>query len=299
MNTDFAVELIHNPHAILGEGPCWVEEETRLYWTDVHGHRLFIHDAFTGENLEYRTPFKTGWLVKHRTDGFVAGTSQGLYRLRFDPRPSWTSLLTDAADPVRLHPELRLNDGVCDPGGNLWFGTMNDQDHSQAVGVLYKLDSSLVLTRVDEGYHVPNGPVFLPGAMIHNDTRIKALYRFDLRSGQAGNKRVWKVLDDSCGFPDGMTVDAEGCLWSCEFGGGCVKRYSDAGELLARVELPVSQVTNCTFGGPDGSWLFITTARENFGDRDDEKEPQAGSLWVVKNPGTRGSPAARFGQEGR
>jgi len=299
MKTDFELELVHNPHAVLGEGPCWVEEESRLYWTDIHGKRLFVHDTRTCENLVFLTPFKTGWLVKHRNQGFLAGTSEGLYRLRFRPDPVWTPLLADEVDPVRLKPPLRLNDGIADSAGNLWFGTMNDNDHSQPEGVLYKLSPDLDLTSVDNGYFVTNGPVFLGNGMIHNDTKLRVMYRFDLDTrGVASNRQIWKTLDESRGYPDGMTVDDEGLLWCCEFGGACVNRYTSEGDLVAKIDLPVSQVTNCTFGGPELSWLFITTAREDFDDHDDEREPRAGSLWVVKNTGIRGRPAERFGREG-
>jgi sugar lactone lactonase YvrE len=79
-------------------------------------------------------------------------------------------------------------------------------------------------------------------------------------------------------------VDAEGGVWSAVWGGGAVHGYSPDGVLNAVVELPVPQVTACTFGGGDLEDLFITTSRENLSDTEDV---QSGAVFVAR-PGVRG-----------
>jgi sugar lactone lactonase YvrE len=86
------------------------------------------------------------------------------------------------------------------------------------------------------------------------------------------------------GGPDGMTVDSEGYLWVAMWGGSAVRRYAPDGRLDGVVELPVSQVTACTFGGPDLDELYITTSREGL---PEGKQPSAGAIFVAET-GVRG-----------
>jgi sugar lactone lactonase YvrE len=97
-------------------------------------------------------------------------------------------------------------------------------------------------------------------------------------------------VDPSAGIPDGLAVDADGYLWVALHGGGAVHRYRPGGHLDGRVELPVSQVTACTFGGPGLDQLYITTSRL---DMDPAAEPGAGALFRA-DVGVTGLPAATF-----
>jgi sugar lactone lactonase YvrE len=55
-------------------------------------------------------------------------------------------------------------------------------------------------------------------------------------------------------------MDAEGYVWNCRYGGGCIVRVSPNGKIDRVIDLPVSRPTNCTFGGPHGNMLYITSA---------------------------------------
>ena len=96
--------------------------------------------------------------------------------------------------------------------------------------------------------------------------------------------------DGEPGNPDGLTVDAEGGVWTALYGAGVVHRYTPDGELDAVVEVGAAQVTACTFGGADLDELFVTTSREDLAEGED---PQAGSVFRVV-PGVRGRPVRAF-----
>jgi sugar lactone lactonase YvrE len=87
-----------------------------------------------------------------------------------------------------------------------------------------------------------------------------------------------------------MTVDADGYLWVAMWGGSAVRRYTPDGQLDGVLELPVSQVTACTFGGPDLTELYITTSRHGV---PDGEQPEAGSVYVAR-PGVRGLPVQPY-----
>ena len=72
------------------------------------------------------------------------------------------------------------------------------------------------------------------------------------------------VDQSSGGFPDGLTVDAEGGVWSAQNGAGRVVRYAPGGEVTHELEMPVPQPTSCIFGGPDLDVLYVTTSRQNL-----------------------------------
>jgi sugar lactone lactonase YvrE len=101
-------------------------------------------------------------------------------------------------------------------------------------------------------------------------------------------------IADGPGNPDGLTVDAEGCVWVALFGGSAVHRYTPDGDLLAVVPIPAAQVTACTFGGPNLDRLYITTSREGLDDAAQATQPLAGALFSVDVPGVRGLPALEF-----
>jgi sugar lactone lactonase YvrE len=115
-------------------------------------------------------------------------------------------------------------------------------------------------------------------------------YDFDANLGSPTVVReFYDVSPVTSAVPDGLTLDAEGCMWLGTWTGRSVVRVSPAGEMVDRIELPVSQVSSCAFGGPDLADLYVTTAREGFTAEDDAREPLAGCLFRVR-PGVRGLP---------
>ena len=133
-------------------------------------------------------------------------------------------------------PGNRFNDGKVDRSGRFWAGTMDDEER-QASGTLYRFDAGLTWAAVDRDYKVTNGPAFSPSGerMYHNDSGRQVTYVFDLdRDGNAANRRTFLQFGEGDGYPDGMTVDSEGCLWIAFWDGGCVRRFSPDGRCWRR-----------------------------------------------------------------
>jgi sugar lactone lactonase YvrE len=168
-------------------------------------------------------------------------------------------------------------------------------DQTAGAGSVYRLDPDLSVRVVLEDVTVSNGLEWSPdGTMAYyNDTATHtvSVFDYDAGTGLSGRRRFVDVVHaGEPGNPDGLTVDAEGGVWTALFGGGVVHRYSADGALDAVLDVAARQVTACTFGGPDLDQLFITTSREGLDPGDD---PLAGSVFRA-DVGVRGLPVREF-----
>ncbi|MEO7635571.1 MAG: SMP-30/gluconolactonase/LRE family protein [Sphingomicrobium sp.] len=270
-------------HAVLGEGPVWVERDHAFYWVDIKGRKIF-RLAEDGGVETWDTPLRVGSIVPRASGGFIAGTEDGIAAID----------LAAGSFDIRFNPEAhlpdnRFNDGKVDRAGNFWAGSMDDREADQ-VGTLYRIAPDLTCTAVDGGYAVTNGPAFSPAGDIlyHNDSGRRVTYAFDIDdSGGAANRRVFRQFGDDEGYPDGMTVDAEGCLWIAFWDGWCVRRLSPAGELLETLAMPTQRPTSCAFGGPELDRLYVTSATIGLDAGALAVQPNAGGLFMVRT-GARG-----------
>jgi sugar lactone lactonase YvrE len=277
------VQCVANVHGVLGEGPVWVARETALYWVDIKGRKILRVDAH-GQLTEWPTPFRVGSLAPRRSGGFIGGTEDGIAAM--NPQSEKFDILFN---PEESLPGNRFNDGKLDRQGRFWAGTMDDSEKA-ATGTLYVVDSSLSCRAVDTGYRVTNGPAFSPDGklMYHSDSARQVTYVFDLNAdGTATNRRELLKFKEGEGYPDGMTVDAEGCLWVCLWDGWAVRRYSPQGDWLETVKMPVQRPTSCTFGGRDLDRLYISSASKDLDDDARKMQPNAGALFMI-TPGVRG-----------
>jgi len=289
MQSDSQVWCIADVHAVLGEGPVWVEREAALYWLDIKGRRIFRIDQ-EGERREWATPLRVGSLAPRAGGGFIAGTEDGIALIDLEQER-----FEVVERPEQHLPDNRFNDGKVDRAGRFWAGSMDDTEQA-ATGTLYRIGPGMACTRIDDGYKVTNGPAFSPAGdiMYHNDSALQVTYAFDLdRDGNVGERRVFARYGEGDGYPDGMTVDAEGCLWIAFWDGWCVRRYSPAGECLARIDVPVARPTSCAFGGSGFAQLYITSASIGLDEAEIARQPYAGGLFVV-SPGVSGLPDLSF-----
>lgn len=278
------IVCVADVQALLGEGPVWVASEQALYWVDIHGRKIHCRAFESGHLSSWDAPFRVGSLAPRSAGGFVAGTDEGLALV--DPKQGE---YVPFANPEPDRPTNRFNDGKLDREGRFWAGTMDDSEKA-AQGALYRIGPDLGWTRVDDGYRVTNGPAFSPDGrtMYHNDSGRQLTYAFDLGpDGEAANRRILASYGESDGYPDGMTVDSEGCLWIAFWDGWCLRRLSPAGEIIETLKVPVQRPTSCAFGGPELDQLFITSARVGLDEAALEPQPQAGGLFQVR-PGAKG-----------
>lgn len=283
MPPDSTVQCVADVHAVLGEGPVWVAREQALYWLDIKGRKIFRLDA-GGAVGEWPTPLRVGSLAPRDADGFIAGTEDGFAEIDLDAN-SFEIL----ARPEEHLPNNRFNDGKVDRRGRFWAGSMDDLE-KDATGILYRVDPGLRWTVVDDGYKVTNGPAFSPSGerMYHNDSARQVTYVFDLDlDGRARNRRAFLEFSEGDGYPDGMTVDSDGCLWIAFWDGWCVRRFSPVGEWLQTVELPVARPTSCAFGGAGLDRLYVTSASVGLDESALAVQPNAGGLFML-SPGVQG-----------
>jgi len=282
--------------ALLGEGALWSPGLQALWWVDILGRRLYLSapDGTPRRTWDFDEEVSA---VAERADGrgLVLALRRGI--AHFEP-------FGDGAVPRYLHcPPAepagnRFNDGKCDARGHFWAGSM-DFDAQAPTGRLYRYGADGRCTVQDEGFAVCNGPAWSPDGrtLYFNDTaggRTLA-YAVDA-AGHLGERRLWRRWDAAAdGLPDGMTTDALGRLWIAHWGGGCVTCHDpDSGRELRRIELPVSQVTSCAFGGPDLRTLYITSAAVGLDDAARAAQPLAGSLFAA-DVDTPGLPAHHYG----
>lgn len=278
--------LVFDAKAQLGEGALWDSRTQRLLWVDILGQRFWRHDPVTGQNESFETGQLTGTIVLRRNGGVLLALHRGIGTYDLTTRK-----LTMLCDPENK-PEVRFNDGKCDPAGRFWAGTM-PVEGTAPVGSLFCLYPDGRVERTVTGIGCSNGIVWSLDAttMYYIDTALQRVdaFDFDNATGRISNRRVAFSIPKELGYPDGSTLDAEGMLWIAHWGGACVTRWDPrTGKHLATIQLPVSQVTSVAFGGPRLDQLYITTARVGR-----DTEPQAGGLFCVET-GIQGIPACEF-----
>ncbi|MET0399471.1 MAG: SMP-30/gluconolactonase/LRE family protein [Longimicrobiaceae bacterium] len=276
--------------ARLGEGPSWDAEAAVLWWVDIHNHRVHRWDPAAGEDTVYEVGETVGCAHPAADGRVVLALRRGVALL--DPASGAVEFL------ATLLPEragLRLNDGKCDARGRLWVGSMSAEEGGAA---LFRVDPDGSVREAAGGLTMSNGLGWSPdGATLYlTDSPAKAIlaFDFDADAGTLARRRVFADLSRADSVPDGLAVDAEGCVWSAQWGGACLVRFApDGGELL-RVRLPVPHPTSCAFGGSDGTDLYVTTASIGMTEEEIEDAFESGDLFVLR-PGVAGPPAARFG----
>lgn len=290
MAEDKTLRCVADVKAVLGEGPVWVEREQALYWVDIKGRKIFRLGE--GEELaRWDTPFRVGAIAPRDTGGFIAGTEEGFATVDFD-----RTRFDIIGNPEPDRPDNRFNDGKVDRTGRFWAGTMDDTE-KEAAGTLYRLDFDLRWTAADDGYRVTNGPAFSPGGrlMYHADSARQIIYAYDVdEGGELGERTTFARFGENDGYPDGMTVDAEGCLWVAFWDGWCVRRFSPTGECIRIIDLPVQRPTSVAFGGPRLDRLYVTSASIGLDDLALQMQPHAGGLFQC-SPGVIGIAELPFG----
>ena len=274
---------IADVQAVLGEGPVWVEREQALYWVDIVEGRIFRWSDSDGV-ATLRPDSTVCSLAPRAAGGFIGGSHDGFVTV--DPSKGKVELIHAPEPDLENN---RFNDGKTDREGRFWAGTM-DRFEREASGSLYRLDPDLSWTKVDSGYRVTNGPAFsLDGRiMYHNDSALQTVYAFDLAAdGTASNRRVFARFGEGEGYPDGMTVDAEDCLWIAFWDGWCLRRLAPGGDVIAEFGVPVQRPTSCAFGGADYRSLFVTSARRGLTEDELIRQPAAGGLFMTV-PGVQG-----------
>ena len=268
--------------ALLGEGPVW--HDGVLRWVDIRSGTVHaadeagtrLDDVVAGAPVSFAWPRRDGGLLLGRRDGLYVTTATGDAPL--------------VALPLRAD-DARLNDGKADPAGHFVAGTMSDT-FVPGRGDLFRVSSQGDVSLLVTGVTISNGLAWSPDGTtlyyVDSATRRLDAMAYDVATGAVGPRRPVVAFPERDGSPDGITVDAEGCVWVAFWGGGAVRRYDPAGALTDEVRVPTAGVTSCCFGGAGMSLLFVTTAREPCPD-----DPAAGHVYVTR-PDVPGLPTVVF-----
>lgn len=273
--------------ATLGEGPRWDAATGRLLWVDIEGRVLNLFAPETGERRAISFDDRVSVGIPTTGGGVLVALASRLAVLDLGDE----SLRTVAAFPHG--PEVRSNDGGCDPAGRLWIGTVA-LDFAARAAALYRLDGGELEPVVREAT-ISNGIGWSPDGTrmyyVDSPTQRVDVFDYDVTTGAAENRRAFVPVDAGDGTPDGLAVDDEGGVWVALYGGSSVRRYGADGELDHVVPVPATNVTSCCFGGADLRSLFITTAAQ-------ESDDELGGSVFVTDAGVSGPAAQPFPHAG-
>ena len=274
----------------LGEGLQWHAPSGRWWWTDIEGSSIHAWTPGAATTLQVRLPERVGCFVHARSGSLILAMAKRLARLTLPDLQATGSIAGEPVEIVPLEAQLpttRANDGRCDRDGAFVFGTLDEArpgQPRQTIGGFYQYTLAHGLRRLAlDGVGIANSICFSPNGrrMHYCDTLTRRIMvcDYDSASARVSEPRVFvkKEIEDC--WPDGSTIDAQGCLWNAEWANAAVARYATDGRLLARYTVPVSNVTCPAFGGPAGDQLLVTTARQELSTAALMARPLSGSLF--------------------
>jgi len=253
-------ELIADYACITGEGPLWHPLERRLYWGDIESGRMFRYAPATSIHEQFYEGDMVGGFTIQEDVNLLLFMAKGVIAHWRDGEIEYI------VDGIPGEEENRFNDVFVDTAGRVFCGTMH-MDHDcgwDRLGSLYQLGLDGSIAKVLESVTIANGMGFTPDrtGMYFTDSfdRTIDLFDYDMETGALSNRRGFVTTPEDEGIPDGMTVDASGCVWSARYGGSAVFRYTPDGALDRRVDIPTGAPTSLTFGGDDYTDIYVTTA---------------------------------------
>ena len=277
------VDLLYQCNNSLGEGITYSSKNNNLFWLDISNiSKLYKLDLSSNKKEIFELPeIVTATSIKS-DDELIFATNNGLKLFNVSNK-KFVSIVNIEDQQL----STRSNDGASDAYGRYWFGTMqnnfdkdgNNTPIKENIGKLYKVDTNKKISIIEEGLGIPNTFVWSPDNrnFYFTDTLKGVIYNYDfeLESGELSNKKDFASFNR--GHPDGSTIDTDGCVWNCRWGGSCIVRFTPDGKVDQIIEMPVQNITNCIFGGNDLKTLFITTASND----EENKNNLDGSLFAI------------------
>jgi sugar lactone lactonase YvrE len=277
-----------------GEGATWDAASGRLYWTDVN--RFLVHCLEPGGAVR-------SWFFDEPCVAMALTDRPGTLLLAIGSRLLLWQPGSDTRTPHGFAlddwPGARLNEGRAGPAGEFWIGSMGNNVASDGLGGavppgqgrLFRIVAGAAPQLFKTGIGISNTLCFSPDerSMYFGDTLQNTIWRYDYdRDGGITGEAPF-LAGYHRGVPDGSAIDADGYLWNCRFDGGCIVRVAPDGRIDRVIELPVSNITTCAFGGADLKTLYITTATILL----KRHERLAGSLFALDAP-VPGIPAHQY-----
>lgn len=263
---------------VLGEGPLWHPIEKCLYWVDIVAATLYRLNKDNSID-KFTMPSEIGSIAWCANGGLI-----GALKDRFVTIDTIMGMTQNIALPLEGIKNVMFNDGKCDRQGRFWAGT-KDEAEQEPIGALYCLNKGHV-TEMLNGFTVSNGIAWnLDNSLMYicdSPARQIYQYEFDPIQGRLGQMQIFAQTPKEEGFPDGLTVDSQGYLWSCHWDGWQITRYTPTGEIDSVIPMPVPRPTSCCFGGPDLTTLYVTSASIDLTASQLADAPQSGMVFAIE-----------------
>jgi sugar lactone lactonase YvrE len=286
-----APKNVLDARARLGECPLWDAVDQKLFWVDVYNRRVHQFDPATGQNRYFDTGAVVSAVAHSAPDHLIIALRDSLAQMDIQTGEIKPLVQLDLSNRV----DSRCNDGKCDPQGRFWIGTVSDTPGQAA---LYRYDPDGSLHLMETGLTISNGLGWSPDGSIFylTDSFQHKIYAYDFNAttGSISNRRVLIDLSEESFEPDGLTIDTRGNIWSALWDGWAIACFTPTGKLIFRVNLPVPRPTNLTFGGPNLSDLYITSASVGLSQKEVQECYTAGDLFRLSTH-SKGLPTYAFG----
>lgn len=254
----FKLEIVANENNDTGEGPIWDSRKNRLIWVDIDNALVYQLSAGDIETTIISRELSVSSIALNSDGGLVFAGKNGLF-IWYDK---------DNYKPIAIEHDselLSFNDMITGPQGRIYAGTIYwGPNGIEKTGKLYLIDTNCSVHILDENVELSNGLAFSPddSTLYYTDSAKRCIYGYDVdkKTGDLRNKRILIEVPHNEGIPDGLTVDADGNLWSAHWYGGQIVQYSRNGKVKQRISMPVKQVSSVMFGGTKLNELYITTA---------------------------------------
>ena len=221
--------------------------------------------------------------------GYVLAAAGGFWHADDD------GAAAELAQPEAGRTDVRMNDGICDPQGRFWAGTMAYAE-TPGAGRLYRLELDGSCTLVLDGLTISNGMGWSPDGttmyLADSGTGDVVAFDFDLSRRHPGPAQNLRPCQRARCRPDGLTVDSDGDVWVA-LERRCVARHHLKGRCAQTVPVPVDRPTSC-LRRPRRATLFVTTSREGLDPAALARQPHAGTRAVHRGLGVTGPPCTPY-----
>jgi gluconolactonase len=282
-------ELLTKPDTeqFITEGPVWDGEY--IYFTQIRKSKILRYDPKTGAIDEWRTGTnRTNGLAFDAHGRLFGCCSGGRAIVRFDP-DGRNVVVADRIDGKKLNTP---NDLAIDRKGRIWFtnpvnsgnwdkGSKMEVEDMSVLRCDPQPDGTYTTTRVTFDNTQPNG------ILISQDQKTLYVAESNYTKGISRELRAYPIKEDGSldkyttlftwgedhrdvhrGI-DGMCLDINGNIvatngWELAGPGPMITVFSPTGRVLETHPVPAIRPTNCCFGGPDMTTLFVTTTQGHF-----------------------------------
>jgi xylono-1,5-lactonase len=254
-----------------------LDDEGGIYFSDVPRGGLYRLAPTGGVETLVEKRKGIGGICLHR-DGGVVVSGRDIAHIRED---GGTRILLSGAQCPAPGPVMGFNDLCADDRGRVLVGPVQlDADRQKVPQNFLRIGA--------EG----QGEILYPDVKGSNGVGVDARHRRIYHAATRAKEIIVSTIGDDDavtidrrfstaaieGVPDGLRIDADGCVWVAFFEGGSVVRFSPEGEILDRIAPPSRYTTSLCFGGSDMRDMYI-------GSHDNIEHPELeGCLFLTRSP---------------